>query len=100
CPAPLRLLLVSMMAVANEAGFLRASLSIVSLSLSLVVFAALAAFPADDDDTDIDDALGWFSHAFLAALPRTSLTSSAADFLVALPSSDDRLEDMIVSKVP
>jgi len=116
CPATLRLLLVSMMAVANEADFLRATLFLSLLGLSPVVsrivgfgssweiccseeVAALAKFPADDDP-DVD-ALGLLLfHAFLAALPRTSPTNSAADFFLALSSSDERLDDMIVSRVP
>jgi hypothetical protein len=38
--------------------------------------------------------------SFLAALPRISSAISAADFLVDLSSSEDRLEDMMVSSVP
>lgn len=37
---------------------------------------------------------------FLAARPRTSSAMSAADFFLDLSSSEERLEDMMVSRVP
>jgi hypothetical protein len=63
--------------------------------------SALPLFPVEADaEADAGaDALG-LSHAFLAARPRTSPTSSAADFFLDLSSSDERLDDMIVSSVP
>jgi hypothetical protein len=38
--------------------------------------------------------------SFLAALPRISSAISAADFFLVFSSSDERLEDMMVSRVP
>ena len=40
------------------------------------------------------------SDAFVVARPRTSSAISAADFFFVLSSSDDRLDDMMVSRVP
>lgn len=114
--AALRSLRVSMMAVAKEADFLRASLLLLVMVVTSAVVEVrvgfccccggcpggisvlLPLFPVETAADDAD-ALG-VSHVFLAALPRTSPTSSAADFFLDLSSSDDRLEDMIVSRVP
>ena len=97
-------LLLSMMAVAKEADFLRASLF--GSGVVLVVDSGFAveegcAFPVDADaDADADAEDVELSHALRAARPRTSPTRSAADFFLDLSSSDDRLEDMMVSSVP
>lgn len=95
---------LSMMAVANEADFFRTNL----LLLAVVVDACccesasvLPPFPVEADavaDPD-PDAVAWYP-AFRAALPLTSLASSAADFFLDLSSSEDRLDDIMVSKVP
>jgi hypothetical protein len=102
---------LSMMAVANEAGFFPANLLPSAVGGCPAWASTLPPFPVDADaDADADavpdpepdpDSLGLFvAHAFLAALPRTSPTSSAADFFFVLSSSEDRLEDMMVSRVP
>jgi hypothetical protein len=70
-----------------------------ALLLPVEVVAGLL-LPADADAEPEAEALGLLSHAFRAALPRTSPASSAADFFLDLSSSDERLEDMIVSSVP
>jgi hypothetical protein len=99
-------LLESIMAVAKEADFFRASLAASgSVVLGLgdgccccSVEEGSAPVPVDADaDAEADAEL---PHAFFAARPRTSPTSSAADFFLDLSSSEDRLEDMIVSRVP
>jgi hypothetical protein len=100
---------LSMMAVAKDADFFRANLLITS-PLVASEFAcptwasAIPPFPVDvDADTDADaksDPLGLSRAFFVAALPRISPTSSAAGFFLDLSSSEDRLEDMIVSSVP
>lgn len=102
--------LLSIMAVANEADFFRASLLLSAwercccCSAWVSASAPLPPFPVDADaDADAEaeaepDAVG-LSHVFFAALPRTSPTSSAADFFLVFSSSDDRLDDMIVSRV-
>ena len=94
-------LLESMMAVAKEADFLRASLAgsarvvvVVGFGCGSVEEEGSAPFPVDVD------AEAELSHAFFAARPRTSPTSSEADFFLDLSSSEDRLEDMMVSRVP
>lgn len=100
--------LLSMMAVAKEADFLRANLLLLSAEAACWASAALLLlpFPAEADaevdaDAEADvDAVGLLvSHAFLAARPLTSPTSSAADFFLVFSSSEDRLEDMMVSRV-
>jgi hypothetical protein len=114
---PLLLLLVSIIAVAKEDDFLRASLAfafalasraVLSLGLGVgasalllpAVLLLLLLFPADADAEPEADVLGLLSHALRAARPRTSPASSAADFFLVLSSSEDLLEDMIVSSVP
>lgn len=99
--AVVAVLLESIMAVAKEADFLRASLAgsgwmvVVGLGCCCCsVEEGSAPFPVDVD------AEAELSHAFFAARPRTSPTSSEADFFLDLSSSEDRLEDMMVSRVP
>lgn len=94
-------LLLSMMAVAKEADFLRASLFGSGAVGTGFVEEEGSGFPVDaeaDADADAEDVE--LSHALRAARPRTSPTRSAADFFLDLSSSDDRLEDMMVSSVP
>jgi hypothetical protein len=71
-----------------------------SALLLVVVVVAGLLLPADAEAEPEADALGLLSHAFRPALPRTSPASSAADFFLDLSSSEERLEDMIVSSVP
>jgi hypothetical protein len=98
--------LLSMMAVAKDADFFRASLLASAVDLLEAACCPAGESPVDapaeaDAEGEPDpDALGLFSHVFRAALPRTSSASSAADFFFDLSSSDDRLDDMIVSRVP
>ena len=107
--APDELRPLSMMAVANEADFFRASLLLsvwdcCSVSLPASASAPLPPFAVDADadadaDTDAEDAVRLSPHPFLAARPRTSPASSVADFFLVFSSSDDRLDDMMVSRV-
>jgi hypothetical protein len=98
--------LLSMMAVAKDADFFRASLLASVVDLLEAACCPAGESPVDapaeaDAEAEPDpDALGLLSHVFRAALPRTSSASSAADFFFDLSSSDDRLDDMIVSRVP
>lgn len=96
-------LLESMMAVAKEADFLRASLAGSAMVVVLVVVGSGCGSVEEDGSAPFPvdvDAEAKLSHAFFAARPRTSPTSSEADFFLDLSSSEDRLEDMMVSRVP
>jgi len=82
-----------MMAVANDADFFRANGPWKFRCRDW--FSAQCSGFVVDPDFDPDPV-----ELFLAALPRTSSAISAAGFFLVLSSSEDRLEDMMVSKVP
>lgn len=96
--------MVPMMAVAKEAGFSRGGLLLLLLLLLLlgggcsVSGFALALLPPLLFPVDAEAESGSL-HVFRAARARISAASSAADFLVGLSSSDERLDDMMVSRV-
>jgi len=90
-----------MTAVANEADFFLASFWAFASSWASTDAVPpspwLLEWPLEvDPEPDPVEA----SHLLSEARPRTSSAISAADFFLVFSSSEDRLDDMIVSRVP